>query len=37
MPFLEMSCVYTKRKDIHKILVIYFDSLRNFYGEVEDL
>ena len=34
MPFLEMSCVYTKQNEI---LVIYFDSLQNFYGEVEDL
>ena len=24
MPFLEMSCIYIKRKDFHKILVIYF-------------
>ena len=23
MSFLEMSCIYTKRKDIHKVLVIY--------------
>ena len=23
MPFLEMSCIYIKRKDIHKILVIF--------------
>ena len=30
--FLEMSCIYIKRKDIHEVLVIYFDSLRIFYG-----
>ena len=32
MPFLEMSCIYIKRKDIHKIFVINFDSLGIFYG-----
>ena len=30
--FLEMYCIYIKRKDIHEVLVIYFDSLRIFYG-----
>ena len=25
-----MSCLYIQRKDIHEILVIYFDSLRIF-------
>ena len=28
---IEMSCIYIKRKDIHKILVLYFDSLRSFF------
>ena len=32
MPFLELSCIYIKGKDIHKNLVISFGSLRIFYG-----
>ena len=32
MPLLEMSCIYIQQKDIHKMLVICFDTLLIFYG-----